>query len=72
MDLRSAHCRIKIKEIPKLSQEEQTTLEGEITLEKAGIALKNMENGKTPGTKGFGAELKKNIFFVETNGRFCY
>ena len=55
-------CEINdlINEIPKLSQEEQTTLEGEITLGEAGIALKNMKNGKIPESYGFGTELLKS------------
>ena len=51
-----------MKEIQKLSQEEQTTLEGEITLEEAGIALKNMKNRKSPGTDGFGAEFSESFW----------
>ena len=42
-------------EIPELSEEQQVSLEGEITLEEAGTALKNMKNGKSPGTGSFGA-----------------
>jgi len=29
----------------------------EIILEEAGTALKNMKNGKSPGTDGFGADF---------------
>ena len=44
-------CEINelISEIPELSEEQQASLEGEITLEEAGTALKNMKNGKSPG-----------------------
>ena len=48
-------CEINelISEIPELSE---ASPEGEITLEEAGTALKNVKNGKSPGTDGFGAE----------------
>ena len=48
-----------ISEIPELSEEQQASLEGEITLEETGTALKNMKNGKIPGTDGFGADFFK-------------
>ena len=65
------NCEINelICEIPKLSEEQQVSLEGEITFEDAGTALKNMKNGKSSGTVGFGAD-----FFLmpsETSCRFC-
>ena len=54
-------CNIEdlITRIPTLSSEESNSLEGKITLDEAGIALKNMKNGKNPGTYGFGAEFCK-------------
>ena len=57
-------CEINklISEISKLSEEQQVSLEGEIILKEAGIALKNMKNGKSPGTDGFGANKKKEAF----------
>ena len=63
-------CEIQylVKKIPKLSEEEKTSLEGNITLEEAGIALKHMKNGKSPGTDGFGAEFFK--FFWKEIGDF--
>ena len=66
-------CEINelISEIPELSEEQQVSLEGEITLEEAGTALKNMKNGKSPGTDGFGEELKKREKLLEANWRFC-
>ena len=57
-----------VNEIPKLSKDETKLLEGEITLEEAGSALKNMKNGKSPGTDGFGAEFFK--FFWKLLGPF--
>ena len=47
--------KILINRVPTLSPEESKSLEGKITLEEAGIALKNMKNAKSPGTDGFGA-----------------
>ena len=57
-------------EIPELSEEQQASLEGEITLKEAGTALKNMKNGKSPGTDSFDADLKKKML-LEANWRFC-
>ena len=64
-------CEINelISEIPELSEEQQASLEGEITLEEAGTALKNMKNGKSPGTDGFRADLF--LMLLEANWRFC-
>ena len=52
-------CKINelISEIPELSEEQQASLEGEITPEEAGTALKIMKNGKSPGNDSFGADL---------------
>ena len=48
-----------LKDQPKLSSEESESLEGEITLDEASIALKGMNNGKSPGSDGFGPEFFK-------------
>ena len=50
-------CEVEhlITGIPKLLQGESRSLEGKITRKEAGIALKSMKNGKSPGTDGFGA-----------------
>ena len=63
-------CEIKdlINELPRLSAEETKSLEGEITFEEAGLALKSMSNGKSPGTDGFGAEFFK--FFWKKLGPY--
>lgn len=54
-------CEISnlIHSIPKLSEPEQNSLEGEITLEEATNALKNMSNKKSPGSDGFTVEFFK-------------
>ena len=57
-----------IQNCPKLSIDQKNSLEGEITLTEAGITLKNMKNGKSPGTDGFGAEFYK--FFWKKLGPF--
>ena len=63
-------CKVNdlINKIPKISDEERKSLEGEITLEEAGLALKQMKNGKSPGSDGFGAEFFK--FFWKQLGPF--
>ena len=66
--LNSAEINELIEDCPKLSNEMKLTLEGEITLEEAGEALKNMKNGKSPGSDGFGAEFYK--FFWKKLGPF--
>ena len=54
-------CSIEdmVNKIPKLTEEQTDSIQGEITLEEAGTALKNMKNGKSPGSDGFGAEFFK-------------
>ena len=56
-------CKIYelVSEIPKLSEEQQVSLKGEITLEEAGTALKNMKNGNSR-KYGFGADFFFNAF----------
>ena len=54
--------------LPKLSNTESEELEGTITYEEASYALKNMKNGKSPGTDGFTVELLK--FFWKDLGHF--
>ena len=55
---------VLINRIPTLSPEESKSLEGQITLEEAEIALKNMKNEKSPGTDGFGAESVKHVLRI--------
>ena len=52
----------------KLDNEESNNLEGEITYEELGNALKNMKNSKSPGMDGFTAEFFK--FFWIDLGKF--
>ena len=53
-----------VEDIPTLTVQEKTSLEGEITLDEASVALKNMKNNKSPGSDGFTVE-----FFVVV---FCF
>lgn len=57
-----------VRSIPKLSNEEQHSLSGKITIEEATNSLKNMKNGKSPGTDGFTVEFFK--FFWKSIGHF--
>ena len=45
------------QDIPMLTLQEKTSLEGEITLAEASLALRNMKNYKSPGSDGFTAEF---------------
>jgi hypothetical protein len=45
--------------LPKLSNEESAMMEGYITLEEASSVLKNMSNGKSPGTDGMTVDFFK-------------
>ena len=42
-----------------MTVQEKTSLEGEITLDEASVALKNMKNNKSPGFDGFTVEFFK-------------
>ena len=50
------------QDISMLTVHEKTSLEGEITLAEASLALKNMKNYKSPGSDGFIAEFFKSSF----------
>ena len=56
------------QDIPMLTLQEKTSLEGEITLAEASLALKNTKNYKSPGSDGFNAEFFK--FFWLQLGSF--
>ena len=40
------------QDIPMLTLQEKTSLEGEITLAETSFALKNLKNDKSPGSDG--------------------
>ena len=46
-----------VEDIPTLTLQEKTSLEGKITLDEASAALKNMKNNKSPGYDGFTVEF---------------
>lgn len=48
-----------VGEMPSLNDLESDQLEGELSLEEISLALKDMKNGKSPGTDGFQAEFFK-------------
>ena len=52
-DLEECEIEQLVTEIPKLSEEESRSLQGKITTEDAGTALKNVKHEKSPGTDGF-------------------
>ena len=66
--LKATEINELIHDCPKLSNDVKQTLEGEITLEEAWEALKNMKNGKSPGSDVYGAEFYK--FFWKKIGPF--
>ena len=63
-------CKIldMTQNIPMLTLQKKTSLEGEITLAEANFALKNVKNYKSPGSDGFTAEFFK--FFWLQLGSF--
>ena len=52
---------------PTLNQEESDSVEGFISVEEAGKALKKMKNGKSPGLDGYTAEFFK-FFWKDLSG----
>jgi hypothetical protein len=53
--------KFKDQTIPKLTEKESSSIEGNITKAEALDAIKHMKNDKSPGSDGFTAEfLKKN------------
>ena len=57
-----------LRDLPKLTEEEAETLNGDLTLQEVSTALKNMKNNKSPGTDGFSVEFYK--FFWADLGVF--
>ena len=50
---------LKNQNIKKLSDKNKLSIEGELTIEEIGLALKNMQNEKSPGLDGFTSEFFK-------------
>ena len=57
-----------VHNLPCLSDNDAQSLEGELSYEEISIALKNMKNGKSPGSDGFPVEFFK--FFWKKIGYF--
>ena len=57
-----------VEDIPTLTVQEKTSLEGEITLDEASVALKNTKNNKSPDSDGFTVEFFN--FFWRQLGAF--
>ena len=62
-DMEDCEISQMVTEIPHFNDEEAERLEGEITLNEASIALRNMKHSKSPGTDGFNAEFF-SFFFI--------
>ena len=62
-------CEISqmVTEIPHLNDKEAERIEGEITLNEANMALRNMKHSKSPGTDGFNTDYLFFIYFFEQN-----
>ena len=58
-------CEISqmVTEIPHLNDAEAERIEGEITLNEASMALRNMKHSKSPGTDVFNAEFFNFLLF---------
>ena len=57
-----------VEDIPTLTVQEETSLEGEVTLDEASVALKNMKNNKSPDSDGFTVEF---FFFFKLATALC-
>ena len=56
-ELSEINTDLLMSKLSKLTERESNDLEGPLTLEEIGIALKNMKNGKCPGIDGFSSEF---------------
>ena len=66
-DVRDAAFSDLVNNIPKLSDLEAEQLEGLLTLDELSLSLKNMKNGKSPGSDGFPSEFFK-VFWRQLGG----
>ena len=67
-DVRDAAVSDLVNNIPTLSDFDSNQLEGQLTLDELSYSLKDMKNGKSPGSDGFPAEFFK--FFWRQLGGF--
>jgi hypothetical protein len=49
----------KDESLPKITNDEKQRCDSEITLQEIGIALKELQNGKSPGSDGFTTDFYK-------------
>ena len=66
-DVRDAAVSDLVNDLPKLTDQEANQLEGLLTLDEISESLKNMKNGKSPGSDGFPAEFFK-VFWKQLGG----
>ena len=45
--------------LPKINEDQKQSCESQLTLEEIGIALRNLKNGKSPGSDGFTTDFYK-------------
>ena len=53
-----------LEDLPKLSTEQKDLCEGVLLKEECLLAIKNMENDKSPGCDGLPAEFYKKFFYL--------
>ena len=68
-DVQDAAVSDLVNNLPALSDIEANKLEGLLTLDEISYALKNMKNGKSPGSDGFPVEFFKAfwLFHLQWN-----
>ena len=66
-DVQDAAVSDLVNNLPALSDIEANKLEGLLTLDEISYALKNMKNGKSPGSDGFPVEFFK-VFWRQLGG----
>ena len=66
-DVEDVHVPDLVENIPTLAENEANELEGSLTLEELSYSLKNMKNGKSPGSDGFTVEFFK-VFWAKLGG----
>ena len=66
-DVTDAAVSDLVNNIPRLSDQEANDLEGCLTMDELNYTLKNMKNGKSPGSDGFSVEFFK-VFWQRLGG----
>ena len=65
-DQEMAANMFKDEATPKISEHEKQSCEGAISLEEIGLAMKQLDNGKSPGSDGFTTDFyKKNWLTIK-------